>query len=52
MATGAALTILDAGGHTIQQWDIAGKVGDVEGQPVEIERMVVAGTGPKQLPAD
>ena len=52
VATGAALTILDAGGHTIQQWDIAGKVGDVEGQPVEIERMVVAGTGPKQLPAD
>ena len=47
VATGATLTILDKSGRTLQQW----KSGDVNGQPGEIERVVIAGAGPKELPA-
>ena len=51
VATGAELTILDAGGRTMQRWKIGGKVRGAEGQPGDIERVIVAGAGPKQLPS-
>jgi sugar lactone lactonase YvrE len=47
VATVATLITLDASGHTLQQW----KPAAVDGQPGEIERVVIAGAGPKQLPA-
>jgi len=47
VATVAALILLDASGRTLQQW----KPAAVDGQPGEIERVVIAGAGPKQLPA-
>ena len=46
VATVATLITLDASGRTFQQW----KPAAVDGQPGEIERVVIAGAGPKQLP--
>jgi ligand-binding sensor domain-containing protein len=45
VASGAVLTLLDASGRMIKRLDITGKVGAVAGQPVEIERVVIAGAG-------
>jgi hypothetical protein len=52
VASGSALTLLDASARTLQRWAIGSKARAVAGQPVEIERVVVAGAGPKQLPAE
>jgi hypothetical protein len=50
VASGAVLTILDASGHTIKRLDLAGKVGSGAGQPVDIERVVIAGAGTNPEP--
>jgi hypothetical protein len=47
VATGAELIILDASGRTLQRWK-TGMAGSPAG---DIERVVVVGTGPEQLPA-
>jgi len=52
VASGSALALLNADARTLQRWDIGSKAGAGAGQPVEIERIVVAGAGPKQLPAE
>ena len=45
VASGAVLTVLDASGHTIKRLDMTGKVGAGASQPVDIERVVIAGAG-------
>jgi hypothetical protein len=53
VASGPALTLLDANARILQRWAIGSKANAmVAGQPVEIERIVVAGAGPIQLPAE
>jgi ligand-binding sensor domain-containing protein len=47
VATGAELIVLDTSGRTLQRWE-TGSAGSPAG---EIERVVVAGAGPAQLPA-
>ena len=47
VATGAELVVLDATGRTLQRWKARG-VGEQTG---EIERVVIAGAGPAELPA-
>ncbi len=48
VAAGAVLTILDASGRTLQQWKSAG----ADGKSGAIERVIVAGAGPRRLPAE
>jgi len=45
VASGAVLTLLDASGRIIKRLDVTGKVGAAAGQPVEIERVLIAGAG-------
>jgi ligand-binding sensor domain-containing protein len=53
VASGSALTLLDASARILQRWAIGSKaIAVAAGQPVEIERVVVAGAGPMQLPAE
>ena len=47
VATNDSLAVLDAGGRVIQRW----QTGALDGVTGEIHRVVVAGAGPKQLPA-
>ncbi len=47
VASGAELVVLDATGRTLQRWKASG-VGEQTG---EIERVVIAGAGPAELPA-
>jgi hypothetical protein len=47
VATGGELFVLDAHGRILQRWQ-AGQAGEQAG---EIERVVIAGSGPAQLPA-
>ena len=53
VASGSALTLLDASARILQRWAIGSKaIAAADGQPVEIERVVVAGAGPMQLPTE
>jgi hypothetical protein len=51
VATGSELVVLDARGRTLQRWKASGASGRAGEQAGEIERVVISGAGPAQLPA-